>query len=122
MVRRKPSSKEEKKQAEEETDDHSDIFEGPLKSRRYGLRIDDIVEVQIIAGNTLITLEGRILSMRDDLELLDLDGFYHKIYMDWVVDIKIVEHNRPRPDKDPELVKRSIKPKVKKASVDHAYN
>ena len=121
MVRKKSSSKDDRKKSEE-VDDNSDIFEGPLKSRRYGLRIDDIVEVQIIAGNTLVTVEGRILSMRDDLELLDLDGFYHKIYMDWVVDIKLIEHNRPRPDKDPELVKRSVKPKVKKASVDHAYN
>lgn len=118
MVTRKSNSRGRKKEEE----DMEDIFDGPLKKRRYGLRIDDDVEVQVIAGNTLITVEGRVLSMKNDLEIIDSDGNYHKIFMDWIVDIKIIGHNRPRPENDPEITKKRVKQKPKKRVVDHAYN
>lgn len=120
MVARKSSSRGRKENRVDE--DMKDIFDGPLNKRRYGLRIDDDIEVQIIAGNTLITLEGRVLSMKNDLEILDVEGNYHKIFMDWIVDIKLIEHNRPRPEKDPEITRRRVKQKPKKKVVDHAYN
>ncbi|MGA1873529.1 MAG: hypothetical protein ACMUHY_07630 [Thermoplasmatota archaeon] len=99
-----------------------DIFTGELKSRHYGIRIDDDLEVLVIAGNELIKIRGRLLSMKDDLEVLGEDGLYQKIIMDWVVGIKVLKHNRPAPEKDNELVRKTPRTKPKKASVDHAYN
>jgi len=98
-----------------------DIYDGPLKDRSFGLRVDDDIEISVIAGNSLINYKGRILAIKDDLELLDDEGSYHKIVMDWMVDIKLIRHNRPLPEQDPEMVKRPVKQKPKKASVDHAY-
>jgi hypothetical protein len=108
-----------KKKDEENLDD---VFDGEIKSRKYGIRIDDDLEVTIIAGNELLTLKGRLLSMKDDIEIVGKDGKYQKIIMDWVVAIKVVKHNRPSPEKDKEFVKKTPKIKPKKTSVDHAYN
>ena len=105
----------------EEIDGLDDIFEGEFKQRRYGVRIDDDIEVIVIAGNDIIKIKGRLLSTKDELELVDSEGYYHKITADWVVDIKVIKHNRPPPDQDNEYVKRPIKTKPKKSSVDHAY-
>lgn len=116
VTKRSPSSEKRKE------DENGDVYDGPLKKRRFGLRIDDEVEIQVIAGNTLITLEGRILSMKDDMEIIDQEGFYHRVFMDWIVDIKLKNHNRPRPEKDPELARKVVKQKPKKSPVDHAYN
>jgi hypothetical protein len=102
--------------------DITDHYSGPLRNRSYGLRIDDDVEIQIIAGNSLISVEGRILSFKDDLEIVDKNASYHKITMDWIVDIRLIRHNRPLPELDPEMVRKTVKPKLKKSSVDHAYN
>jgi hypothetical protein len=102
--------------------DMLDRYDGPLKNRSFGLRIDDDVEVQIIAGNSLISITGRIISFKDDLELVDSAGSYHKITMDWIVDVKLIGHNRPIPELDPEMVRKTIKPKLKKSAIDHAYN
>jgi len=99
-----------------------DVFDGELKQRRYGIRIDDDLEILIIAGNELLTIEGRLLSMKDDLEIVDSEGRYQKIIMDWVVSIKILNHNRPAPDRDQELVKKPVRQKPRKTTVDHAYN
>jgi len=113
------------KKAQEEKgseDDLKDIFDGELRSRRFGIRIDDQVEVTVIAGNEIIKVEGRLLSMKDEVELIGTDGNYIQIMSDWVVAIKVLEHNRPIPEKDKELVKRPVKSKPKKTSVDHAYS
>ncbi|MFW3146672.1 MAG: hypothetical protein ACMUIE_07665 [Thermoplasmatota archaeon] len=114
--------KSEPEEAPEEKEAVEDVFTGELKSRRYGIRIDDDIEVLVIAGNELIKVNGRLLSMKDDLELVDGDGRYVKIIMDWVVSIKVMNHNRPPPDKDTELSRKPMKMKPKKANVDHAYN
>lgn len=98
-----------------------DRFDGPLRDRSFGLRIDDDIEVQVIAGNSLINMKGRVLSFKDDLEIVDEEGYYHKVVMDWIVDTRIIRHNRPPPDKDPELIRRPLKAKLKKPTVDHAY-
>ena len=119
MPRKKPSKRTEKVEKHEE--EYTDIFDGPLKKRRYGIRIDDEIEVLIIAGNTLITVVGKVLSMGDELELMDTEGFYHRIMLDWVVDLKVIRHNRLPRDKDPEMVKRPVRTKQKKTPVDQAY-
>jgi hypothetical protein len=106
----------------EENEPYKDIFDGELKKRKYGIRIDDDIEILVIAGNELITVKGRLLSMKDDIEILDKDGFYQKIIMDWVVGIKVLKHNRPTPDTDKELIKKPQRSRPKKTSVDHAYN
>ncbi len=103
-------------------DEFRDIFDGEIKARKYGIRIDDDLEITIIAGNELLTIKGRLLSMKDDIEIVTLDGNYQKIILDWVVAIKVIAHNRPTPDKDKEFAKKPIKAKPKKTSIDHAYN
>jgi hypothetical protein len=118
MAKRSPKAAAKK----EEAGPLDDIFEGELKKRRYGIRIDDDIEVMVIAGNEVITVKGRLLSMKDDLEIFDTDGHYHKIIMDWVVGIKVLKHNRPTPETDKELIKKPTRTKPKKTSVDHAYN
>jgi hypothetical protein len=117
------AKRSQKTSKKEEVDDSlKDIYDGELKKRRYGIRIDDEIEVLVIAGNELIKIQGRLLSMKDDLEVVDKDGFYQKIIMDWVVGIKVLKHNRPTPETDKELIKKPTRTKPKKASVDHAYN
>ena len=116
----KKSTKSTSKKDNEES--NKDVYDGELKKRRYGIRIDDDIEVLVIAGNDLITIKGRLLSMKDDLEIFDKEGFYQKIIMDWVVGIKVIGHNRPSPDTDKELIKKPQRSKPKKSSVDHAYN
>lgn len=85
-------------------DQFRDIYDGPLKDRRYGLRIDDEVEILYIAGNELRTIRGRLLEFKNDIELVDEEGYYHQITYDWVVDIKLLKHNRPPPSEDKELL------------------
>ncbi|MCD6111406.1 MAG: hypothetical protein J7K08_07020 [Thermoplasmata archaeon] len=87
-----------------EKDELSDVYDGPLKERRYGLRIDDEVEILYIAGNELRSIRGRLLEFKNDIELVDEEGYYHQITYDWVVDIKLLKHNRPPPSKDKELL------------------
>ncbi len=101
----------------------SDVLKGDLKDRRYGIRIDDDVEIVVIAGNDLMTVRGKLLSMKDDIEIIAEDGNYQQIMSDWVVSIKLLKHNRPPPDRDQELArKQPVKQKPKKISVDHAYS
>ncbi len=113
---------QKRSKADKEEDKISDIFDGPIKERRYGLRVDDEIDVTVIAGNTLMNVEGKVLAFNDDLEIVDVDGFYHRIIMDWVVDIKITKHNRPPLNLDPEFAKRAPRAKAKKTHVDQAYS
>lgn len=117
-----PAKGKKNRSSKKKDEEFQDIFDGELKKRRYGIRIDDDLEITVIAGNELLTVQGRLLSMKDDLEIVDQDGQYMKIIMDWVVAIRVLGHNRPRPDVDTELVKKPLKSKPKKSNVDHAYN
>ncbi len=117
--------KDEEKEEElvgEENGDLEDVLDGELKNRRYGVRIDDEVVITVIAGNDIMSIKGRLLSMKEEIELVGDDGCYIQIMADWVVAIKVLKHNRPLPEKDKELVRKPIRTKPKKASVDHAYN
>jgi hypothetical protein len=96
---------------------------GKIKERRFGLRIDDEVEVYIIAGDQLKIVNGRILDYKKDLHLMDKDGYYHKISFDWIADIVVLSHNRPHPAEDPEYQrKKEPEPTVEKPPQDHAYS
>jgi hypothetical protein len=102
---------------------YKDKTTGKIRERRYGLRIDDDVEVYIIAGDMLRTVKGRVLDYKKDLHLVDEDGFYHKISFDWVADIIVLAHNRPHPLEDPELKRpKAPQPVVEKPPEDHAYS
>ena len=102
---------------------YKDKTTGKIKDRRFGLRIDDDVEVYIIAGDQLRIVHGRILDYKKDLHLLDKDGLYHKISFDWVADIVVLAHNRPHPSEDPELRKPKMpEPIIEKPPEDHAYS
>lgn len=102
---------------------YKDKTTGKIKERRYGLRIDDDVEVFIIAGDQLKVVRGRILDYKKDLHLEDDKGFYHKISFDWVADIVVLGHNRPHPAEDPELKRpKTPEPIIEKPPQDHAYS
>ncbi len=101
---------------------YKDKTNGKIKERRFGLRIDDDVEVYIIAGDQLRIVEGRVLDYKKDLHLLDNEGYYHKISFDWVADIIVHRHNRPHPSEDPEYQrKKEPEPVIEKPPQDHAY-
>ncbi len=101
---------------------YKDKTTGKIKNRKFGIRIDDEVEVYIIAGDILRIVKGRILDYKKDLHLLDDEGYYHKISFDWVADIIVFKHNRPHPSDDPEYRRpKPIEPLVEKPPEDHAY-
>jgi len=104
---------------------YSDVTTGKIIDRRYGLRVDDDIEVYIIAGDTLKIVKGRVLDHKKDLHLEDEDGYYHRISFDWVADIVVLKHNRPHPTEDPEYKRKkepSVKPEARKSPPqDHAY-
>lgn len=90
------------------TDSYEDVYDGPLKERKFGLRIDDDIEVLLMAGDIPKRVEGRLLRQTtSSLEILDTEGVYHLIHNDWVVMITLKRHNRPHPADDPELKKKS---------------
>jgi len=100
-----------------------DITTGELKKRRFGLRIDDDVEVYIIAGDVLRVVTGRVLSYRKDIQMVDDEGRFHKISYDWVADLVILGHNRPHPSVDPELERKPKpqEPEEEDLPVDNAF-
>jgi hypothetical protein len=104
---------------------YSDVTTGKITERRYGLRIDDDIEVYIIAGDALRIVKGRVLDHKKDLHLEDEDGYYHRISFDWVADIVVLKHNRPHPAEDPEYKRKKDpvvnQPAVKSPPQDHAY-
>lgn len=99
-------------------EEYPDITTGPLKDRKFGLRIDDDVLVRIMAGDSPIEVEGRILRHTTTaLELIDTKGTYHWISNDWVIEVVLKRHNRPHPSDDPEYKKPkkgAEKPKANK--------
>ena len=108
-------AKEEAPAAEPVEDDglYSDTFDGPLKERRFGLRVDDDVIVYIVGGDILRVVQGRVLEHKKGLHLVDEDGYYHRISYDWVTDIIVLQHNRPVPGEDPEFKRKAPSPKAK---------
>lgn len=100
---------------ENEETEYEDITTGPLKDRRFGLRIDDDVIVRIMAGDRPLVVEGRVLKHTTTaLELIDTEGIYHWISNDWIIEVVLKKHNRPHPSDDPEYKKP--KRQVRKSS------
>jgi hypothetical protein len=102
---------------------YKDITEGKLRDRRYGLRVDDDIEVYIVGGDTLRVVRGRILEHKNGLHLIDEEGHYHRISYDWVTDIIVIRHNRPHPADDFEYrwEQKEEEPE-EETPVDHAYS
>jgi hypothetical protein len=126
MAKRSSTSKEKKGgKRRGRPSKYDDVTTGKIIDRRYGLRIDDDIEVYIIAGDTLKVVKGRVLDHKKDLHLEDEDGYYHRISFDWVADIILLKHNRPHPTEDPEYKRKkepSVKNPVRKLPPqDHAY-
>lgn len=102
----------------------NDIIDGKLKDRKFGLRVDDDIEVYIVGGDILRVIRGRILEHKNGLHLVDEDGRYHRISYDWVTDIIVIRHNRPHPSEDIEYqwdTKEDDEP-IEKPPVDQAYS
>jgi hypothetical protein len=86
-----------------------DVFGGPLIDRRFGLRRDDIVEVQLdsraLRDADATIARGRLLGTnKNAIELLDTDGTYHYIARDVVVEVNLICHLRPPYIDDEELL------------------
>ena len=103
---------------------YCDVTNGKIINRKYGLRVDDDIEVYIIAGDTLRIVKGRVLDHKKDLHIVDDNEYYHRISYDWVADIVVLKHNRPHPTDDPEFRRRKdphVKPAPQKPPIDNAY-
>jgi hypothetical protein len=101
----------------------NDITEGKLRDRRFGLRVDDDIEVYIVGGDTLRVVRGRILEHKNGLHLIDTDGHYHRISYDWVTDIIVLRHNRPHPSQDSEYQwEHHEEEPIEEPPIDQAYS
>lgn len=102
---------------------YKDIVRGKLRERRFGLRVDDDIEVYIVGGDILRVVRGRILEHKNGLHLIDEDGHYHRISYDWVTDIIVLRHNRPHPSEDSEYQwEHPEEEPEEETPVDHAYS
>lgn len=107
----------------QEPKEFRDSISGPIKNRRFGIRIDDDVTVYIVGGDTLRVIEGRVLQHKSGLHLIDTDGYYHRISYDWVTDIVVKRHNRLHPKDDDEYAKKKKKKrKAPKPKESHGLN
>jgi hypothetical protein len=101
----------------------ADKIEGKLKDRRFGLRVDDDIEVYVVGGDTLRVVRGRILEHKNGLHLIDEDGHYHRISYDWVTEIIVLKHNRPHPSEDAEYQYEPVEEEVDDESpADPSYS
>lgn len=102
---------------------YDDITTGKLADRRFGLRIDDEIEVYIIGGDRLRVVRGRVLDYRKDLQLIDEKGLYHRINYDWITDLVVLKHNRPLPEEDEEYAQPppAEPEESREPPEDHAY-
>ena len=88
---------------------NSDILEGSLLNRRHGLRMDDIIEIELDARaynqpNELI-IRGRLMSSgKNMIEIKSNDGEVSYVAKDVFVRMKLVAHMRPPYIDDEELI------------------
>ncbi len=103
------------KKKEDEEEEFQDIFDGPLKERKFGFRIDDEVIATIMAGDEAMILQGRLLRHSATyVEILDEEGTYHRVNNDWIITVELVKHKRPHPSEDKEYKKKKSGKKDKK--------
>ena len=88
---------------------NSDVLEGSLLSRRHGLRMDDIVEIELDARaypkDSDLTIRGRLMSSgKNMIEIKSNDGEVSYVAKDVIVRMKLVAHMRPPYIDDEELI------------------
>tara|TARA_Y100001980_G_C14556862_1_gene351639 strand:+ start:39574 stop:40041 length:468 start_codon:yes stop_codon:yes gene_type:complete len=90
-------------------DSNSDILDGSLLSRRHGLRMDDLVEIELDARaypkDSDLTIKGRLMSSgKNMIEIKSNEGDISYIAKDVIVRMKLVAHMRPPYIDDEELI------------------
>ena len=88
---------------------NSDVLEGSLLGRRHGLRMDDIIEIELDARaypkDSDLTIRGRLMSSgKNMIEIKSNDGEVSYVAKDVIVRMKLVAHMRPPYIDDEELI------------------
>ena len=88
---------------------NSDILEGTLLSRRHGLRMDDIIEIELDARaypkDSDLTIRGRLMSSgKNMIEVKSDNGEVSYVAKDVIVCMKLIAHMRPPYIDDEELI------------------
>ncbi len=88
---------------------NSDVLEGSLLNRRHGLRMDDIVEIELDARaypkDSELIIKGRLMSSgKNMIEIKSNDGEVSYVAKDVIVRMKLVAHMRPPYIDDEELI------------------
>ncbi len=117
-------------------DDLSDVFQGPLMDRKYGLRKDDLVEVlldrRMLPEDRDPFVRGMMVGGRStSIDILDEDGDFRSISRDVIVEVRLVSHLRKAYIEDKELLKfekddvkrrSEVHEMAEKTSDDHGSN
>ena len=90
-------------------DANSDVLEGTLLNRRHGLRMDDIIEIELDARaypkDTNLKLRGRLMSSGKNMIEIKSDlGEVSYVAKDVIVCMTLVAHMRPPYIDDKELI------------------
>ena len=88
---------------------NSDVLEGSLLSRRHGLRMDDIVEIELDARaypkDSDLIIRCRLMSSgKNMIEIKSNGGEVSYVAKDVIVRMKLVAHMRPPYIDDEELI------------------
>ena len=90
-------------------DANSDRLEGTLLNRRHGLRMDDLVEIELDARahpkNHELRIRGRLMSSgKNMIEVKSELGDVSYVAKDVIVSMKLIAHMRPPYIDDEELI------------------
>ncbi|MBJ99437.1 MAG: hypothetical protein CMB48_00225 [Euryarchaeota archaeon] len=88
---------------------NSDVLEGSLLNRRHGLRMDDIIEIELDARaypkDSELKIKGRLMSSgKNMIEIKSDEGDVSYVAKDVIVRMKLVAHMRPPYIDDEELI------------------
>ena len=88
---------------------NSDILEGSLLNRRHGLRMDDLIEIELDARaypkDSELKIKGRLMSSgKNMIEIKSDEGDVSYVAKDVIVRMKLVAHMRPPYIDDEELI------------------
>jgi len=88
----------------------SDVFHGPLISRKSGLRKDDLIEI-LLDGRMIpkdrepITRGMLVGTNRNSIDILDEFGDFRSVARDVIIEIRLIAHLRKSYIEDKELLK-----------------
>ncbi len=90
-------------------DANSDVLDGKLLNRRHGLRMDDLVEVELDARahqkDRDLIIRGRLMSSgKNMIEIKSENGEVSYVAKDVIVSMKLIAHMRPPYIDDEELI------------------